>query len=64
MFVKFVGEKNNTWEHSLDMCVYAYNTSRYTCTSSKFIPFEVMLGRRAVHPVDAVMATDSPKMHF
>lgn len=30
--------------------VYAYNTSKHE--SSKFTPFEVMFGRKAVVPVD------------
>ena len=50
MLVKFVADKKESWADYLDLCVYAYNSSRHE--SSKFSPFEVMFGRRAVLPVD------------
>ena len=37
----------------LDTCVYAYNTSRHE--STKFTPFELMFGRKAVLPVEIDM---------
>lgn len=50
MLLKFVADKKESWADYLDLCVYAYNSSRHE--SSKFSPFEVMFGRRAVLPVD------------
>ena len=50
MLVKFVADKQESWEEYLDTCVYAYNSSRHE--SSQYSPFEVMFGRRAVLPVD------------
>ena len=50
MLVKFIGEKKETWEDYLDTCIYAYNTSRHE--SSRFTPFELMFGRKAVLPID------------
>ena len=42
--------KKETWEDYLDMCIYAYNTSRHV--SSLFTPFEVMFGQKAILPID------------
>ena len=50
MTVKFIDTKKEQWEDYLDTCIYAYNTSKHE--SSKYTPFEVMFGRRAVLPVD------------
>lgn len=50
MLVKFIDSKKESWEDYLDTCIYAYNTSKHE--SSKFSPFEVMFGRRAVLPVE------------
>lgn len=38
--------------------VYAYNTSKHE--SSKFTPFEVMFGRKAVLPVDVAAKMGIP----
>ena len=46
MLVKYIEDKKECWE---DSCVFAYNTSKNE--SSKFTPFEVMFGRRAVLPI-------------
>jgi hypothetical protein len=54
MLVKFIDKKKESWEDYLDTCVYAYNTSKHE--SSKYTPFEVMFGRRAVLPVDLNVA--------
>ena len=50
MIVKFIDKRKEQWEDYLDTCIYAYNTSKHE--SSKYTPFEVMFGRRAVLPVD------------
>ena len=50
MLVKFIDSKKESWEDYLDTCVYAYNSAKHE--SSKFSPFEVMFGRKAVLPVD------------
>lgn len=50
MLVKFVNQKKESWADYVETCVYAYNTSKHE--SSKFTPFEVMFGRKAVLPVD------------
>ena len=50
MITKFIQSKKNLWEDYLDSCVYAYNTSKHE--SSKFTPYELMFGRKAVIPVD------------
>ena len=50
MLVKFINSKKESWEDYLDTCVYAYNSAKHE--SSKFSPFEVMFGRKAVLPVD------------
>ena len=55
MLVKFIDNKKEQWEEYLDTCIYAYNTSKHE--SSKYTPFEVMFGRRAVLPVDLNTAT-------
>ena len=55
MLVKFIDNKKEQWEDYLDTCIYAYNTSKHE--SSKYTPFEVMFGRRAVLPVDLNTAT-------
>ena len=48
MLVKFINSKKESWKDYLDTCVYAYNLAKHE--SSKFSPFEVMFGRRAVLP--------------
>ena len=50
MLIKFIDSKKDSWEDYLDTCVYAYNLAKHE--SSKFSPFEVMFGSRAVLPVD------------
>lgn len=50
MIIKFIDKRKEQWEDYLDTCIYAYNTSKHE--SSKYTPFEVMFGRRAVLPVD------------
>ena len=49
MLVKYVDSKKDQWEKFLDTCVYAYNTSIHE--STKFSPFELMFGRKAVLPI-------------
>ena len=48
----------------MDTCIYAYNTSKHK--SSKYTPFEVMFGRRAVLPVDISQKPldEQPEMEF
>ena len=50
MLVKFAASKKNQRDEFLDMCVYAYNTSRHESTC--FIPFELMFGRKATLVID------------
>ena len=45
MLVKFVGERKAEWSTLLDTCTFTYNTSQHS--STKFIPFELMFGRKA-----------------
>lgn len=50
MLSKFITKKKNAWEDFLDECVFAYNTAVHE--SSKYTPFELMFGRKAVIPID------------
>ena len=52
MLVKFVHHKKEVWDDFLDSSVYAYNTAVHE--SSGFTPFDLMLGRKALLPVDVV----------
>ena len=47
MLVKYIEDKKECWE---DYCVFTYNTSKHE--SSKFTPFEVTFGRRALLPIE------------
>ena len=49
MLVKYIDDKKECWEDYLDWCIFATNTSKHE--SSKFTPFEVMFGRRAILPI-------------
>ena len=46
------------WDEYIDTCVYAYNTS--TLESTKFSPFELMFGRKAVLPIDINTGMSDP----
>lgn len=50
MLTKFIQMKKSAWEDYLDTCVYAYNTSVHE--SSRFTPYELMFGRKAILPID------------
>ena len=50
MLVKVTQDRKEHWDKYLDSCVYAYNTSRHE--STKFTPFELMFGRKAVLPIE------------
>ncbi|KAL5515867.1 hypothetical protein EMCRGX_G001108 [Ephydatia muelleri] len=50
MLRKYIQEKKEKWDDYLDTCTFAYNTSRHE--STKFTPFEIMFGRKAIHPLD------------
>ena len=50
MLVKYIEDKKECWEDYLDSCVFAYNTSKHE--SSKFTPYEVMFGHRALLPIE------------
>ena len=53
MIVKFVEEKKERWEQFLDTCLYAYNTA---CNeSTRYTPYELMFGRKAVLSIDIDM---------
>lgn len=54
MLTKFISTKKSQWEDYLDTCVYAYNTSVHE--SSRFTPYELMFGRKAVLPIDLEVA--------
>ena len=56
MLMKFIKKKKTTWEDYIDECVFAYNTAVHE--SSKYTPFELMFGRKAVIPVDLEVATE------
>ena len=47
MIVKYVSSRKGLWDEYLDL---AYNTSRHE--SSLHTPFEVMLGRKTVIPIE------------
>ena len=57
MLTKFVQTRKSSWEDYLDTCVYAYNTSVHE--SSRFTPYELMFGRKAVLPVDLEVSQKS-----
>ncbi len=50
MLTKFIENKKSSWEDFLDTCIYAYNTAVHE--SSRFTPYELMFGRKAVLPID------------
>eukprot|EP00731_Ephydatia_muelleri_P003172 Em0001g3172a len=50
MLRKYMQEKKEKWDDYLDTCTFAYNTSRHE--STKFTPFEIMFGRKAILPLD------------
>eukprot|EP00731_Ephydatia_muelleri_P030102 Em0021g625a len=49
MLRKYIQEKEK-WDDYLDTCSFAYNTSKHK--STKFTPFEIMFGRKAILPLD------------
>ena len=53
MLVKFVEEKKERWEQFLDTCLYAYNTACHE--STRYTPYELMFGRKAVLSIDIDM---------
>ena len=58
MLIKYVDTKKNLWAQFLDTCIFAYNTSAHE--STKFSPFELMFGRKAVLPIDINMGSSDP----
>ena len=50
MLRKYIQEKKEQWDDYLDTCSFAYNTSKHE--STKFTPFEIMFGRKAILPLD------------
>ena len=50
MLCKYIQEKKEKWEDFLDTCSFAYNTPKHE--STKFAPFEIMFGRKAILPLD------------
>ena len=50
MLRKTIQEKKEQWDDYLDTCSFAYNTSKHE--STKFTPFEIMFGRKAILPLD------------
>lgn len=59
MLVKFCQDSRDNWDQHLDTCTFGYNTSRHE--STKFSPFELMFGRKAVLPVELQTTTLSPE---
>ena len=59
MLVKFCQEQKGVWDQHLDTCTFGYNTSRHD--STKFSPFELMLGRKAFLPIEFTMQNESPE---
>ena len=59
MLVKFCNERKNIWDEHLDTCTFAYNTARHD--STKFSPFDLMFGRKAVLPVELETENASPE---
>ena len=57
MLVKYIIDKKEQWDQFLDMCIYAYNTSQHD--SNHFSPYEIMLGRKAVLPIDLDTCRDA-----
>ena len=54
MLTKFIKNKKSAWENYLDTCIYAYNTAVHE--SSRFTPYELMFGRKAILPIDLEFA--------
>ena len=50
MLRKYIQEKKEKWDDYLDTCSFAYNTSKHE--STKFSPFEIMFGRKAILPLN------------
>ena len=50
MIVKFTNDRKDQWDDFLDTCVYSYNTAKHE--STKYTPFELMFGRKAILPLD------------
>ena len=50
MIIKFIKDNKVSWDEFLDTCIFAYNTAEHE--STKFIPFELMFGRKPVLPVE------------
>ena len=57
MPVKFAASKREKRDEYLDMCVFAYNTSRHESTC--FTPFELMFGRKPILTIDIEMRKDT-----
>ena len=57
MLALFVNENQNTWSGLLPIILFSYHTS-YHC-AIKMTPFEAMLGRRALMPLDLEHYTTS-----
>ena len=58
MLIKYIDTKKNPWVQFLDTRIFAYNTSAHE--STKFSPFELMFGRKAVLPIDINMGSSDP----
>ena len=50
MLRNYIQEKKEKWDDDLDTCSFAYNTSKHE--STKFTPFEITFGRKAILPLD------------
>ena len=50
LLCKYIQEKKKKRDVYLDTCSFAYDTSKHE--STKFTPFEIMFGRKAILPLD------------
>lgn len=50
MLIKLVADKKEKWDEFIDSCIYAYNTVEHE--STKYTPFELMYGWKALLPVE------------
>lgn len=50
MLKKCTSSKEDYWDEFIDTCLFAYNTSKHE--STLFSPFELMLGQKAMLPIE------------
>jgi hypothetical protein len=50
--------RKEIWDEYVDACIYAYNTAVHE--STKYSPFELMFGRKAILPIDINVDENEP----